>query len=212
MDFRTLHSKIKNGAISSTKELLRDILIFVNNVIAFYPKATLEHMAAVELRDLSCKIVKQGASLLLKIRGETGTAGASAVKKNARAQQAGRPGPGDARGCKVSSREATAKEGEGKGCKSDASLAANQKTTQRNEPAKKRGVGRPPKSGQRTAGAQEDNPSKGRKRGAGAQEDSPSKGRKRGAGAQVDSPSKGRKRSAAASEDSLSKGGKKTRG
>ena len=39
MDFRTLHSKIKSGAISSTKELLRDILIFVNNVIAFYPKA-----------------------------------------------------------------------------------------------------------------------------------------------------------------------------
>ena len=212
MDFRTLHSKIKSGAISSTKELLRDILIFVNNVIAFYPKATLEHMAAVELRDLSCKIVKQGASLLLKIRGEMGTAGASAVKKNARAQQLGCPGPGDARGGKVYSREATAKEGEGKGCKSDASLAANQKTTQRNEPAKKRGVGRPPKSGQRTAGAQEDNPSKGRKRGAGAQEDSPSKGRKRGAGAQVDSPSKGRKRSAAASEDSLSKGGKKTRG
>ncbi|PUZ72508.1 hypothetical protein GQ55_2G399400 [Panicum hallii var. hallii] len=196
MDFRTLHSKIKNGAISSTKELLRDILIFVNNVIAFYPKATLEHMAAVELRDLSCKIVKQGASLLLKIRGETGTAGASAVKKNARAQQLGRPGPGDARGGKVSSREATAKEGEGKSSRNDASLAANQKTTQRNEPAKKRGVGRPPKSGQRTAGAQEDNPSKGRKRGAGAQ---------------VDSPSKGRKRNAAAQEDSLSKGGKKTR-
>ncbi|RLM86645.1 uncharacterized protein C2845_PM04G26680 [Panicum miliaceum] len=140
MDFRTLHSKIKNGAISSTKELLRDILIFVNNVIAFYPKATLEHMAAVELRDLSCKIVKQGASLLLKIRGETGTAGASAVKKNARAQQLGRPGPGDARGGKVSSREATAKEGDGKSSRNDASLAANQKTTQRNEPAKKRGV------------------------------------------------------------------------
>ncbi|OEL27109.1 Protein STRUBBELIG-RECEPTOR FAMILY 1 [Dichanthelium oligosanthes] len=196
MDFRTLHSKIRSGAIFSTKELLRDILIFVNNVIAFYPKATLEHMAAVELRDLSCKIVKQSASFVLKSHGEKGTAGASVVKKTAPGLQPGRPGPGDARGGKVSSREATAKEGEGKNSRSDASLTANQKTTQRNEPAKKRGVGRPPKSGQKTAGAQED---------------SPSKGRKRGAGAQVDSPSKGRKRSAAAQEDSLNKGGKKSR-
>ncbi|TKW35345.1 hypothetical protein SEVIR_2G365600v4 [Setaria viridis] len=193
MDFRTLHSKIKSGAISSTKELLRDILIFVNNVIAFYPKATLEHMAAVELRGFACKTVMQSTSLLLKSHGETGTAGASVVKQNARALQPGRPGPGDARGSKVASKEATAKEGEGKSSRSDTSLTANQKTTQRNEPDKKRGVGRPPKSGQKTAGAQEDNPSKGRKRGAGAQ---------------VDSPSKGRKRSA---EDSISKGGKKSR-
>ncbi|CAN6175847.1 unnamed protein product, partial [Urochloa humidicola] len=196
MDFRTLHSKIKSGAISSAKELLRDILIFVNNVIAFYPKATLEHMAAVELRGLACKIVKQSASLLLKSCGETGTAGASVVKKNARALQPGRPGPGDARGSKVTSREATAKEGEGKNSSSDASLTADQKTIQKSEPVKKRGVGRPPKNAQKTAGAQEDNPSKGRKRGAGAQ---------------VDSPSKGRKRTAPAQEDSLSKGGKKTR-
>nr|CAB3458346.1 unnamed protein product [Digitaria exilis] len=196
MDFRTLHSKIKNGAISSTKDLLRDILIFVNNVIAFYPKATLEHMAAVELRDLSAKIVNQSASLLLKNRGETGTSGASVVKKNAQALQPGRPGPGNARGSKASSREATAKEGEGKSSRSDSSLTANQETIQRNELVKKRGVGRPPKSEQRTAGVQEDNPSKGRKRGAGAQ---------------VDSPSKGRKRGAAAQEDSLSKGGKKSK-
>ncbi|CAL5062149.1 unnamed protein product [Urochloa decumbens] len=193
MDFRTLHSKIKSGAISSAKELLRDILIFVNNVIAFYPKATLEHMAAVELRGLACKIVKQSASLLLKSCGETGTAGASVVKKNARALQPGRPGPS---GSKVSSKEATAKEGEGKNTSIDASLAANQKTVEKNEPVKKRGVGRPPKNGQKTAGAQEDNPSKGRKRGVGAQ---------------VDSSSKGRKRAAAAQEDSLNKGGKKIR-
>jgi hypothetical protein len=196
MDFRTLHSKIKSGAISSTKELLRDILIFVNNVIAFYPKATLEHMAAVELRGFACKTVMQSASLLLRNHGETGTAGASVVKKNARALQPGRPGPGDARGSKVASKEPTAKEGEGKSSRSDTSLTATQKPTHTNEPAKKRGVGRPPKSGQKTAGAQEDNPSKGRKRGAGAQ---------------VDSPSKGRKRSAAAPEDGISKGGKKTR-
>lgn len=196
MDFRTLHSKIKSGVISSTKDLLRDILIFVNNVIAFYPKATLEHMAAVELRGISAKIVNQSACLLLKSRGETGTGGASVMKKNAQALQPGRPGPGNARGSKVSSREATAKEGEGKNSRSDASLTANQETIQRNEPVKKRGVGRPPKSGgQRTAGAQEYNPSKGRKRGAGAQVDSPIKGRKRGAAAQEDGLSKGVKKS-----------------
>ncbi|WVZ66378.1 hypothetical protein U9M48_015608 [Paspalum notatum var. saurae] len=194
MDFRILHSKVKSGTISSTKELLRDMLIFVNNVITFYPKATLEHMAAVELRGLACRTVKQGACFLLKNCGETGTAGAPAVKKNTQALEPG-PGPGDSRGSKVSSRGTTAKESEGKNSRNDASVTANQKTTQRNEPAKKRGVGRPPKSGQS----------------AGAQEDNPSKGRKRSAGAQVASPSKGRKRGAAGVEDSLSKGSKKSR-
>ena len=174
MDFRILHSKVKSGAISCTKELLRDMLIFINNVIAFYPKATLEHMAAVELRDFACKTVKQSASLFLKSHGETRTAG-------------------DARAIKVSSRDATAKEGDGKRPCSD--VLANQKTIQRNEQANKRGVGRPPKSGQRIAEAQEDSPIKGRKRGAGALVDSPSKGRKRSAAAQEDSPSKGGKKS-----------------
>ena len=169
------------------------MLIFINNVIAFYPKATLEHMAAVELCDFACKTVKQSASLFLKSHGETRTAGAPVVKKNARALQPGRPGPGDARAIKVSSRDATAKEGDGKRPCSD--VLADQKTIQRNEQANKRGVGRPPKSGQRIAEAQEDSPIKGRKRGAGALVDSPSKGRKRSAAAQEDSPSKGGKKS-----------------
>ncbi|PWZ13898.1 hypothetical protein Zm00014a_042429 [Zea mays] len=207
MDFRMLHSKIKSGAISCTKELLRDVLIFINNVITFYPKATLEHMAAVELRESACKTVKQSASLFLKSHGEIGTAGAPVVK-NTRVLQPRCPGPGDARPSKVSSRDATAREGDGK---RPSDQLANQKTIQRNEPAKKRGVGRPPKSGHRIAGAQEDSPIKGRKRGAGAQEGSPINGRKRGAGAQLDSPGKGRKRSAAAQENNPSKGGKKSR-
>lgn len=193
MDFRILHSKVKSGAISCTKELLRDMLVFINNVIAFYPKATLEHMAAVELRDFACKTVKQSASLSLKSHEETGTAGAPVVKKNARALQRGHPGPGDAKAIKVSSRDATAKAGDGKRPCSDE--LANQKTIQRNEQAKKRGVGRPPKSGQRIAEAQEDSPIKGRKRAAGAQVNSPSKGRKRSVAAQEDSPSKGGKKS-----------------
>ena len=162
MDFRILHSKIKSGAISSTQELLRDMLLFVSNVLAFYPKATLEHMAAVELRDLACKTVKQSASLVSKSRGATGTASvAPVVKKNARALQPGSHGPGDAKGSKVSSRDATARQGEGKDSRSNASLTANVKTVRRSEPVKKRGVGRPPKM---SAGAQEDGPSKGRKR------------------------------------------------
>ncbi|NP_001170690.1 uncharacterized protein LOC100384761 [Zea mays] len=196
MDFRMLHSKIKSGAISGTKELLRDILIFINNVITFYPKTTLEHMAAVELRDFACKTVKQSASLFLKSHRETRTAGAPVIKKNARALHFSRTSlhSGDARASKVSSRDAAAKEGDGKRPCSDE--LANQKTTKRNEPAKKRGVGRPPKSGQRIAGAQEN---------------SPIKGRKSSAGAQVDSPSKGRKRSVEAHDDSSSKGGKRSR-
>jgi hypothetical protein len=191
-----LHSKIKSGAISGTKELLRDILIFINNVITFYPKTTLEHMAAVELRDFACKTVKQSASLFLKSHRETRTAGAPVIKKNARALHFSRTSlhSGDARASKVSSRDAAAKEGDGKRPCSDE--LANQKTTKRNEPAKKRGVGRPPKSGQRIAGAQEN---------------SPIKGRKSSAGAQVDSPSKGRKRSVEAHDDSSSKGGKRSR-
>jgi hypothetical protein len=54
MDFR-----INSGTISSTKELLRDILVFVSNVIAFYPRATLEYESAVQLRDLACKTVNE---------------------------------------------------------------------------------------------------------------------------------------------------------
>ncbi|KAL6657786.1 hypothetical protein ACP70R_005566 [Stipagrostis hirtigluma subsp. patula] len=164
MDIRTLHSKIKSGAISSTKELLRDMLLFVNNVMTFYPKASLEHMAAVELRDLACKTVKQSASFLSKSTGLTGTVSAAVVKKNAQGLQPGRPG--DAKGSKVSPKDATARPVEGKDSRSDASLAANVKTVQGREPPKKRGVGRPPKSGppKRSAGAAEDSPSKGRKR------------------------------------------------
>uniref|UniRef100_A0A0A9DR23 Bromo domain-containing protein n=1 Tax=Arundo donax TaxID=35708 RepID=A0A0A9DR23_ARUDO len=161
MDFRILHSKIKSGAISSTKELLRDMLLFVNNVIAFYPKATLEHMAAVELRELACKTVMQSTSFLSNSRGATGTSSAPVAKKNARTLQPGRHGPGDAKGSKVSSRDPTAKQGEGKGSRSDVSPAANVKAGHRSEPVKKRGVGRPPK---RSAGAQEYSPSKGKKR------------------------------------------------
>ncbi|XP_062188296.1 uncharacterized protein LOC133891584 [Phragmites australis] len=166
MDFRILHSKIKSGAISSTQELLRDMLLFVSNVLAFYPKATLEHMAAVELRDLASKTVKQSASFVSQSRGATGTANAPVAKKNVRALQPGRHGPGDAKGSNVSSRDATSKQGEGKDSRNDASLAANVKTVRKSEPAKKRGVGRPPKSGppKRSAGAQEDGLSKGKKR------------------------------------------------
>lgn len=175
MDFRIIHSKIKNGTISCTKELLRDMLIFVNNVIAFYPKATLEHMAAVELRDLACKVLNESANIVCK------TADAPILKKNAQVTQPGRHGPDDAKGNKVPSRDATAcaRQGEAKGTatarqgegkdnsSSDKPPAANSKTVQKSEPVKKRGVGRPPKSGgpaKRSAPVQEDSPSRGRKR------------------------------------------------
>ncbi|GJN32749.1 hypothetical protein PR202_gb21272 [Eleusine coracana subsp. coracana] len=169
MDFRILHSKIKNGTISSTKELLRDMLLFVNNVIAFYPKATLEHMAAIELRDLACKILDPSANI------DTETVKAPILKKNAQVAQPGRHGPDDAKGNKVPLRDATAsaRQGEGKGIasarqgegkdssSSDKPPAANLRSVPKSEPVKKRGVGRPRKSGgslKRSAPAQEDSP------------------------------------------------------
>ncbi|AQK86763.1 uncharacterized protein [Zea mays] len=152
-------------------------------------------MAAVELRDFACKTVKRSASLFLKSHRETRTAGAPVIKKNARSLHFSRTSlhSGDARASKVSSRDAAAKEGDGKRPCSDE--LANQKTTKTYEPAKKRGVGQPPKSEQRIVGAQENSPIKGRKSSAGAQVDSPSKGRKRSAEAHDDSSSKGGKRS-----------------
>ncbi|KAG8099652.1 hypothetical protein GUJ93_ZPchr0013g35887 [Zizania palustris] len=165
IDFRILHSKIKSGAISSTKELLRDILLFVNNVLAFYAKATLEHMAAVELRNLAFKTVQQSSSLPSKSCGVTGTPSAPSVK-NTRPMQPGGHGPRDANRGKVSSREtASTVKQEVKVSRGDSSVTTKVKTIQRGTPAKKRGVGRPPKNGQKRAAApaQQDSPNKGKK-------------------------------------------------
>uniref|UniRef100_A0A0E0Q9Z5 Bromo domain-containing protein n=1 Tax=Oryza rufipogon TaxID=4529 RepID=A0A0E0Q9Z5_ORYRU len=166
IDFRILHSKIKSGATSSTKELLRDILLFVNNVLAFYPKATLEHMAAIELRNIAFRTVQESASMPSKSCGVTGAATAPLVKKNTRPVQPGSHGPHDAKRSKVSLKGtgSTVKQGEAKGSRGGSSVTANVKTMQRNPPAKKRGVGRPPKNGQKRAAAQQDSPNKGRKR------------------------------------------------
>ncbi|CAM0906311.1 unnamed protein product [Alopecurus aequalis] len=81
MDFRILRTKIKSGVISSTKELLKDMLLFVNNVLAFYPKATLEHMAAIELRGLMCKTLQQSPSILSMGCGAAGIATGPVNKK-----------------------------------------------------------------------------------------------------------------------------------
>jgi hypothetical protein len=167
MDFQILHSNISSGVITSTKELLRDILLFVNNVMVFYPKATLEHLAAVQLRDLACKTVNESANCVSK------AASAPIAKKNAQAMEPGCHAAGDVKGNKVSSRDATAssRQGEGKDSPNDKPSVANIKTVQKSEPARKRGVGRPPKSaplkGKPNAPAQEDGnrpPSRGRKR------------------------------------------------
>uniref|UniRef100_A0A0D9X0E2 Bromo domain-containing protein n=1 Tax=Leersia perrieri TaxID=77586 RepID=A0A0D9X0E2_9ORYZ len=162
---RRLDIQIKTGTTSSTNELLRDILLFVNNVLAFYPKATLEHMAAIELRNIAFRAVQQSSSMPTKSCGVTGTASTPLVKKNSRPLQPGSHGPSDAKISKVPSKETgrTVKQGEAKGSRGDSSVTADVKTTQRSPPAK-RGVGRPPKNGQKRAAAQEDSPNKGRKR------------------------------------------------
>ncbi|XP_051215324.1 uncharacterized protein [Lolium perenne] len=83
MDFRILRTKIKSGLISSTKELLKDMLLFVNNVLAFYPKATLEHMAAIELRGIMCKTLQQSSSIVSMGCGAPGVATGPVIKKTA---------------------------------------------------------------------------------------------------------------------------------
>jgi hypothetical protein len=83
MDFRILRTKIKSGLISSTKELLKDMLLFVNNVLAFYPKATLEHMAAIELRGIMCKTLQQSSSIVSMGCGAAGVATGPVIKKTA---------------------------------------------------------------------------------------------------------------------------------
>ncbi|VAH28927.1 unnamed protein product [Triticum turgidum subsp. durum] len=90
MDFRILRSKIKSGAISSAKELLKDMLVFVNNVLTFFPKATLEHMAAIELRGLICKTWQQ-SSVVLSMNCEAAGIASDPVIKKTKARIASGP-------------------------------------------------------------------------------------------------------------------------
>uniref|UniRef100_A0A453B9I7 Bromo domain-containing protein n=1 Tax=Aegilops tauschii subsp. strangulata TaxID=200361 RepID=A0A453B9I7_AEGTS len=90
MDFRILRSKIKSGAISSAKELLKDMLVFVNNVLTFFPKATLEHMAAIELRGLICKTWQQ-SSVVLSMNCEAAGITSDPVIKKTKARFASGP-------------------------------------------------------------------------------------------------------------------------
>ncbi|KAM3365346.1 hypothetical protein ACQJBY_015222 [Aegilops geniculata] len=90
MDFRILRSKIKSGAISSAKELLKDMLVFVNNVLTFFPKATLEHMAAIELRGLICKTWQQ-SSVVLSMNCEAAGIASDPVIKKTKARLASGP-------------------------------------------------------------------------------------------------------------------------
>lgn len=90
MDFRILRSKIKSGAISSAKELLKDMLVFVNNVLTFFPKATLEHMAAIELRGLICKTLQQ-SSVVLSMNCEAAGIASDPVIKKTKARIASGP-------------------------------------------------------------------------------------------------------------------------
>ncbi|XP_068644569.1 uncharacterized protein [Aristolochia californica] len=50
VDFGTLRSGIREGSISSTIGLYRDLLLLSSNAIAFYPKNSLEYQSALALR------------------------------------------------------------------------------------------------------------------------------------------------------------------
>lgn len=59
MDLDTIRSRIVNKSITSTAELLRDLLLLANNALVFYSKSTREYKCALVLRDLVTKVLRQ---------------------------------------------------------------------------------------------------------------------------------------------------------
>ncbi|OAY85087.1 hypothetical protein ACMD2_15462, partial [Ananas comosus] len=59
IDFQMIILKISRGLISSPKELLRDLLLLVNNTLVFYHKGSVEHKSALTLRELAIKSLRQ---------------------------------------------------------------------------------------------------------------------------------------------------------
>ncbi|XP_057537517.1 uncharacterized protein LOC130815162 isoform X2 [Amaranthus tricolor] len=59
LDLDTIESRIANKCITSTVQLLRDLLLLANNALVFYSKSTREYKCALILRDLVTKIVHQ---------------------------------------------------------------------------------------------------------------------------------------------------------
>lgn len=59
MDLDTIRLRIANKCISSTLELLRDLLLLANNALVFYSKCTREYKCALVFRDLVTKVLHQ---------------------------------------------------------------------------------------------------------------------------------------------------------
>ncbi|KAJ7968489.1 Bromodomain containing protein [Quillaja saponaria] len=59
MDFDTIRSRIGSQIIKSAIELFRDLLLLANNALVFYSKSTREYKAALLLRDLVTKKLRQ---------------------------------------------------------------------------------------------------------------------------------------------------------
>ncbi|XP_021856691.1 uncharacterized protein [Spinacia oleracea] len=59
MDLDTIRSRIANNCITSTVELLRDLLLLANNALVFYSKCTREYKCGLVFRDLVTKILHQ---------------------------------------------------------------------------------------------------------------------------------------------------------
>ncbi|KAG9452719.1 hypothetical protein H6P81_005623 [Aristolochia fimbriata] len=72
VDFGTLRSGIRDGAIPSTMELYRDLLLLSSNAIAFYPKSSPEYQSALSLR---------ASPVLSRLRKEYSPAAASGHRR-----------------------------------------------------------------------------------------------------------------------------------
>ncbi|XP_052203412.1 uncharacterized protein LOC127808812 [Diospyros lotus] len=59
VDFDTIRSRIASFAISSVKELFRDMLLVANNALVFYSRRTREYKTALFLRDIVTEAYQQ---------------------------------------------------------------------------------------------------------------------------------------------------------
>ncbi|XP_065879977.1 uncharacterized protein [Euphorbia lathyris] len=59
VDFDTLRSRIASHAITSVKEMFRDLLLLANNALVFYSKTTREYKSAYLLREIVTKSLRE---------------------------------------------------------------------------------------------------------------------------------------------------------
>ncbi|XP_020096214.1 uncharacterized protein LOC109715547 isoform X2 [Ananas comosus] len=161
IDFQMIILKISRGLISSPKELLRDLLLLVNNTLVFYHKGSVEHKSALTLREFAIKSLRQCSEYPAESSKNCSASSSPAVK----ARNVWRGGYSTERK-EVADGEEVGIEAAKNGKKnSPVKVPESSLTNSRGSLTKKRGVGLPAKGGQRGGrGSRQGSPKKGRKR------------------------------------------------